>query len=674
MDTENESPGHSSPKTEGGAAHRIDSFLREERVFTPSEEFASRAHIRSFDEYELLRRYAAEDPEGFWTQEARRLEWAKPWTTFFEKESPFVRFFVGGKLNLSVNCLDRHLSARAEKPAIVWIGEPDGERRVLTYRELHAEVCQAANALESLGIGEGDRVAIYMPMIPELAISLLACARIGATHSVIFGGFSAEAIRDRVRDAGARLIITADGGWRRGKHIHLKDQVDAALADGACPSVERVLVVRRTGQPTQTVDGRDVEWKDVVAPARAAHEARAVDSEHPLFILYTSGSTGKPKGVLHTTGGYAVFSQYTTRLVFDLRDEDIYWCTADIGWVTGHTYVVYGPLLNGATTVMYEGAPDAPERDRFWRIVAQEKVSIFYTAPTAIRAFMRWGDEHPAKHDLSSLRLLGTVGEPINPEAWMWYRRVIGGNRCPIVDTWWQTETGGIMIAPLPGATPTKPGSCTLPLPGIDAEVVDKNGNPVDANRGGYLVIRRPWPSITRTLFNDPERYVKSYFSEVRGPEGTPYYFAGDGARRDEDGYFWVMGRVDDVINVAGHRLGTMEVESALVGHPDVAEAAVVGRPDDLKGQAIVAFVTLRGGREPSEETRAALKDHVVKEIGAIARPDEIRFSEALPKTRSGKIMRRLLKEVAAGQKIQGDTTTLEDWTVLQRLSSTEEE
>jgi len=666
MDNESHQPG-------GGAAHRIDSFLREERKFTPPEEFAAHAHLRSFDEYELLRRYAAEDPEGFWSQEARRLEWAKPWKTFFEKESPFVRFFVGGKLNLSVNCLDRHLSQRSEKPAIVWIGEPEGERRVMTYRELHGEVCRAANALETLGIQPGDRVAIYMPMIPELAIALLACARIGATHSVIFGGFSAEAIRDRVRDAGAKLVITADGGWRRGKHVHLKDHVDEALADGACPTVEKVLVVRRTGQLTETVAGRDVEWTDAVGAERAAHEARAVDSEHPLFILYTSGSTGKPKGVLHTTAGYSVHAQYTTRLVFDLRENDVYWCTADVGWVTGHSYVVYGPLLNGATTVMYEGAPDAPERDRFWRIIAQEKVSIFYTAPTAIRAFMRWGEELPARHDLSSLRLLGTVGEPINPEAWMWYRRVIGGDRCPVVDTWWQTETGGIMISPLPGATPTKPGSCTLPLPGIDAEVVDKHGHPVAANQGGYLVIRRPWPAITRTLFNDPERYVKSYFSEVRGPEGTPYYFAGDGARRDDDGYFWVMGRVDDVINVAGHRLGTMEVESALVGHPDVAEAAVVGRPDDLKGQAIVAFVTLRGGRTPSEEARAALKEHVVKEIGPIARPDEIRFTEALPKTRSGKIMRRLLKEVAAGQQVRGDTTTLEDWTVLQRLSTDEE-
>jgi acetyl-CoA synthetase len=647
------------------ANDRIESHLDERRIFPPPPGLAARAHVKSIAEYEALRRHAEEDPEAFWSEQARALDWIAPWKQVLVEKPPFVEWFVGGKLNLSLNCLDRQLAQRGDKRALVWEGEP-GDARTLTYRELHAEVCRAANALASLGVTVGDRVAIYLPMIPELMISVLACARLGATHSVIFGGFSAEAIRDRVRDAGAKLIITADGGWRRGKVVALKANVDAALQQNL-PSVEKVLVVTRTRSEVQMVPGRDLAWEPLLSSQPATHAAAAVDAEHPLFILYTSGTTGKPKGVVHSTGGYGVVAAYTTRLVFDLHEEDVYWCTADVGWVTGHSYVVYGPLMNGATTVMYEGAPDFPDRDRFWATIARHKVSIFYTAPTAIRAFMRWGDELPARHDLSSLRLLGTVGEPINPEAWMWYRKHIGGERCPIVDTWWQTETGGIMISPLPGATPTKPGSCTRPLPGIAADVVDKQGRACAANEGGYLVVRRPWPSMLRTVWGDPERYVKNYFSEI-SVDGRALYFAGDGARRDEDGYFWVMGRIDDVLNVAGHRLGTMEIESALVGHPDVAEAAVVGRPDELKGQAVVAFVTLRGGRKATVET---LKEHVVREIGALARPEEIRFTDALPKTRSGKIMRRLLKEIAAGGQVRGDTTTLEDLNVLARLSAT---
>jgi acetyl-CoA synthetase len=653
-------------------ANDIESLLTESRVFAPSPEFAGTAHIKSLADYEALYQRAAADPEGFWAEEARRLDWLQPFAQVLdESKAPFVRWFVDGKLNLSANCLDRQLATRGDKRALVWIGEP-GDTRTLTYRELSAEVGRTANALASLGIVAGDRVAIYLPMIPELAIALLACARLGATHSVIFGGFSDTAIRDRVNDAGCKLIITADGGWRRGKVVPLKATVDVALNNG-CPSVEKVLVVKRTGDAVTMQPGRDVAWETLVPQQSPSCAPVALDSEHPLFILYTSGTTGKPKGVVHSTGGYAVQAQYTTRLVFDLRDDDVYWCTADVGWVTGHSYVVYGPLMNGATTVMYEGAPDFPDKARFWDIIEKNKITILYTAPTAIRAFMRWGDEYPAKHDLSSLRLLGTVGEPINPEAWMWYRRVIGGDRCPIVDTWWQTETGAIMISPLPGATPTKPGSCTRPLPGVAADVVNKQGESVAPNAGGYLVIRRPWPSMLRTVWGDPDRYVKTYFSEIFA-DGKPLYFAGDGARRDGDGYFWVMGRIDDVLNVAGHRLGTMEIESALVGHGDVAEAAVVGRPDELKGQAVVAFVTLKSGRTPSPEVKDALRAHVVKEIGALARPEEIRFTEALPKTRSGKIMRRLLKEIAAGGQIKGDVTTLEDLAVLNRLSASDED
>jgi acetyl-CoA synthetase len=647
--------------------HRIESHLHEERVFPPPSEFVARARVDAA-EYERLAEWARQDPDAFWTEVARGVDWMQPFERVLDESGwPFCKWFVGGRLNLSANCLDRHLPTRGDRPAIVWEGEP-GDRRTLSYRQLHEEVCRLANALVALGVGAGDRVAIYMPMVPELAMALLACARVGATHSVIFGGFSAEAIRDRVRDAGAKLIITADGGWRRGKEVPLKANVDAALGHG-CPTVEKVLVLRRTGSAVPLVPGRDVAWEELVPSQPTAHAPAALDAEHPLFILYTSGTTGKPKGVVHTTGGYSVWAAYTARMVFDLRDDDIYWCTADVGWVTGHSYIVYGPLANGATVVMYEGAPDFPDKDRFWAIVARYRVTILYTAPTAIRAFMRWGEEHPARHDLSSLRLLGTVGEPINPEAWMWYRRVIGGDRCPIVDTWWQTETGGILISPLPGATPTKPGSCTRPLPGIEADVVSKKGESVGANVGGFLVLRRPWPSMLRTVWGDPDRYVKNYFSEIVVGDRA-LYFAGDGARRDADGYFWVMGRVDDVLNVAGHRLGTMEIESALVSHPDVAEAAVVGRPDELKGQAVVAFVTLKSGRLPSGAAKEALAAHVVREIGALARPEEVRFTDALPKTRSGKIMRRLLKEIASGGQVRGDVTTLEDMNVLNRLAA----
>jgi acetyl-CoA synthetase len=648
---------------------RLDALLTEKRRFPVPADFAARAHSDA-STAAAMRAEAERDYLGFWRKQAEAISWSKPPAQILDdSQFPFVTWFADGRLNLTVSCLDRHLVERGDKPAIVWLGEP-GERRVLSYRQLHAEVEKTAGALRGMGIATGDRVAIYMPLVPELAIALLACARIGATHSVIFGGFAAEAIRDRVRDAGCKAILTADGGYRRGKIIALKDIVDRALEGGACPTVDKVLVLRRAGNPIAMTDGRDLDWATTVAAA-SPQAAIDVDAEHPLFILYTSGTTGKPKGVVHSTGGYGVQVAFTTQHVFDLRDDDVYWCTADIGWVTGHSYVVYGPLMNGATAVIYEGAPDFPDKSRFWKICEDEKVTIFYTAPTAIRAFMRWGDEFPKHHDLSRLRLLGSVGEPINPEAWMWYHRTIGGERCPIVDTWWQTETGAMMISPLPGATETKPGSCTQPLPGIFADVVDRSGKSVGPGAGGFLVIRRPWPSMLRTIWGDRDRYVKSYFSDINDLEtGRPLYFAGDGARRDEDGYFWVMGRVDDVLNVSGHRLGTMEIESALVGHPDVAEAAVVGRPDDLKGQAVVAFVTLKAGRPTGDPVAAALRDHVSKEIGALARPDEIRFTEALPKTRSGKIMRRLLKELAGSGKISGDTTTLEDMNVVNALAA----
>ena len=645
----------------------IDSLLQEHRLFPPDPAFVEKARLKSMAEYDALARRAADDPEGFWAEQARELAWFEPWQKVCEWTPPAVsdsRWFTGGKLNVAYNCLDRHLDGpRRNKAAILFEGEP-GDTRVLTYQQLHREVCRFANALETLGIKAGDFVAIYLPMIPEAAIAMLACARIGAPHTVVFGGFSAEALADRIRDSKARAVITADGGWRRGQVVPLKASVDKALAQDGVDSVEHVVVVRRTSTDVSMRLGRDHWWNELVERASAKHEAARLDSEHPLFSLYTSGTTGKPKGILHTTGGYLTGAHYTTRMVFDLREEDTFWCTADVGWVTGHTYAVYGPLSNGATVLMYEGAPNQPGQDRFWEMIARWQVTIFYTAPTAIRAFMRWGDAWPAKHDLSSLRLLGSVGEPINPEAWMWYRKTIGGDRCPIVDTWWQTETGAILISPLPGATPTKPGSATRPLPGIAADVAHKDGTACKPNEGGFLVIRKPWPSMLRTIYGDHDRYLQTYFADVPG-----CYFAGDGARRDEDGYFWIMGRVDDVLNVSGHRLSTMEVESALVSHPKVAEAAVVGRPDDLKGQAIVAFVTPRQGTVAGDELAAELRKHVVEQIGALARPEEIRFADALPKTRSGKIMRRLLREVASGAQTRGDTTTLEDQAVLEKLA-----
>ena len=644
----------------------IDSTLRENRVFPPPPEFAAKAHFKSLAEYETLYKQSIEDPEKFWATAASDLHWFKPWDKVLEWNLPNAKWFVGGKLNLSYNCVDRHaLGARASKTALIWEGEP-GEVRRLTYAELHVEVQKFANALLSLGIQKGDRVAVYMGMCPELAIALLACARIGAIHSVIFGGFAATAIADRVNDSACVAILTQDTSYRRGNEIQLKRTVDEAMA--ACHTVKHVVVYQRTGSPVTMVPGRDHWWHDLMAAASPTCPAEPLDSEDPLYILYTSGTTGKPKGLVHTTGGYAVQTYLTSKYVFDLRDEDIYWCTADIGWVTGHSYVVYGPLQNGATVLMYEGAPNFPDFSRFWKIVDDHKVTIFYTAPTAIRAFIKWGDQFVEKFKLDSLRLLGTVGEPINPEAWMWYREKIGHNRCPIVDTWWQTETGAILIAPIPGAVPTKPGSATRPFFGIEPEVVTKEGEPVPAGSGGLLVVRRPWPSMARTVYGDPERYQKTYWSDVPG-----CYFTGDGARKDADGYYWLMGRVDDVINVSGHRLGTMEVESALVAHPKVAEAAVVGRPDELKGQAIAAFVTLESGNDPTDALKDELRKWVSKEIGSLARPDDIRFTEALPKTRSGKIMRRLLRELATHGEIKGDTTTLEDFTVIAKLREAEE-
>ena len=642
----------------------IESLLQETRVFEPSNVFAKQAHIASREQYDQLRARAEADPESFWSEIASELHWFEKWDRVLNWENPpFAKWFEGATTNISYNCLDRHLEGpRANKVALAWEGEP-GDRRDLTYADLHAQVCRFAGALARLGVEAGDRVAIYMPMVPELPIAMLACARIGATHSVIFGGFSAEALRDRINDAEAKLLVTADGGWRRGEPFGLKSIADEALAE--CPSIQHSVVVQRLGDAlsVEWTEGRDVWWHDAVDGIDPIGQAAPLDAEHPLFILYTSGTTGKPKGVVHTTGGYMTHTYITAKWVFDLKDDDIYWCTADAGWVTGHSYMVYGPLMNGATVVMYEGTPNTPGLDRFWKIVEDHRVSILYTAPTAIRTFMKWGEEHPAKHDLRSLRLLGTVGEPINPEAWMWYRRVIGGDRCPIVDTWWQTETGGIMLTPLPGAIPTKPGSATLPFPGMDIEVVDPEGKPVGANEGGLLVIRRPWPGMLRTIYGDPERFKEQYWSKLPG-----FYFAGDGARRDEDGYFWVMGRIDDVMNVSGHRIGTMEVESALVSHDAVTEAAVVGRPDDIKGEAIAAFVTVGPGFTASDELKEALRKHVAKEIGAFAKPDDLRFTDALPKTRSGKIMRRLLRDIASGREGVGDTTTLEDYSVLAKL------
>jgi acetyl-CoA synthetase len=648
------------------SASHITSVLKESRTFAPPSEFAAAAHVKSMAEYERLWQRAKDDPEGFWGEQAQSLHWHKRWDRVLVWNEPHVQWFAGGQLNVSANCIDRHLAGpRRNKAAIVWEGEP-GDSRVLTYQMLHREVCKFATVLKGQGIRKGDRVTLYLPMVPELAIAMLACARIGAPHSIVFGGFSADAVADRNNDAGAKLLVTADGGWRRGKVVPLKQNVDAALAKS--PTVQKCIVLNRCNQTVEMKPGRDLWWHDLMASASADCPPEPLDSEHPLFILYTSGSTGKPKGVLHTTAGYLLGVALTHKWVFDLKEEDVYWCTADIGWVTGHSYIVYGPLCNGATTVMYEGAPNHPREDRFWEIVEKYRVNTFYTAPTAIRAFVKWGDQWPAKHDLSSLRLLGTVGEPINPEAWIWYHEHIGRKRCPIVDTWWQTETGMILITPLPGAIPTKPGSATRPFPGIVAEVVDRQGRTLPANQGGFLVIRKPWPAMLRTIYGDDERYRTQYWSQV------PHcYFTADGARCDEDGYFWIMGRVDDVLNVAGHRLSTMEIESALVHHDKVAEAAVVGKPDELKGEGIACFVTLVGGAQPTEELKKELREHVAKEIGALARPDEIRFTESLPKTRSGKIMRRLLRDIAGGRQTTGDTTTLEDYSVLAKLREEEE-
>ncbi|MGE0041691.1 MAG: acetate--CoA ligase [Vicinamibacterales bacterium] len=639
-------------------APEIDALLREDRAFPPAEAFTRQANIADPGIYEK----AAADPEAFWEGFARELDWITPWSTVLEWNPPDAKWFVGGTLNASANCLDRHLAtARRNKAAIVWEGEP-GDRRTLTYFDLHRETCQFANVLRGLGVAKGDRVALYMPLVPELAIAMLACARIGAVHSVVFGGFSAESLRDRINDSACKVLVTADGGFRRGNVVPLKQVADEALAD--TPSIQHVVVVRRgvADVPVEWKDGRDHWYHDLMAHASAKSDPEPMDAEDMLYILYTSGTTGKPKGIVHTTGGYMVGTYATTKWVFDLKEDDVYWCTADIGWVTGHSYVVYGPLANGATVVMYEGAPDWPQKDRFWEIVERHGVTIFYTAPTAIRAFMRWGTDWPKKHDLSSLRLLGSVGEPINPEAWIWYHLHIGRERCPIVDTWWQTETGGIMITPLPGITSTRPGSATHPFPGISAEILNDKGEPVPVG-GGLLAVTRPWPSMLRGIYGDPERFARQYWS--RWPGGI--YFTGDGAKRDDDGFFWLLGRVDDVINVAGHRIGTMEVESALVDHPKVAEAAVVGRSHEIKGQAISAFVTVKEGVTHSEALAAELKQHVVHKIGAIARPDDIIFSADLPKTRSGKIMRRLLRDIAEGKTL-GDTTTLADPTVVARL------
>jgi len=637
----------------------IEALLQEQRVFPPSEAFVRQANINDPSIYEE----AARDYEAFWAKWAGELiDWYEKWHTVLEWNPPYAKWFVGGKLNACYNCVDRHVKTwRRNKAAIIWEGEP-GEQRVLTYGDLHREVQKFANVLKSLGVRKGDRVCIYMPMVPEALIAMLACARIGAPHSVVFGGFSAESLADRINDAQAKVLVTADGGWRRGAIVPLKRNADEALRN--CPTIQKVVVFQRIGGdytvPMQAE--RDLWWHELMANAPLTCEPEPMDSEDLLYLLYTSGSTGKPKGIMHTTGGYMTGVALTTKWVFDLKDEDVYWCTADVGWVTGHSYIVYGPLANGATCVIYEGAPDYPDRDRFWAIVEKYRVTILYTAPTAIRAFMKWGESYPQRHDLSSLRLLGTVGEPINPEAWMWYHEHIGGGRCPIVDTWWQTETGMIMITPLPGIITTKPGSATRPFPGVFADILDEQGNPVPLGRGGYLVITRPWPAMTRGLYGDPERFVQIYWSKYPG-----IYFTGDGAKRDEDGYFWLLGRVDDVINVAGHRLSTMEIESALVDHPAVAEAAVIGKHHEIKGQAVAAFVIIKEGYQADERLREELKQHVATKIGAIARPDDIIFTADLPKTRSGKIMRRLLRDVAEGRAL-GDTTTLADPAVVQAL------
>lgn len=648
-------------------SHSIKSVLKETRLYTPDQDFKKKALINSLEDYQREWDAAKSDPEAYWAKQAETLlHWFKPWQKTLDWQAPFAKWFVGGKLNASFNCLDRHLTSwRRNKAAIIWEGEP-GDRRVLTYHELHREVSRFANGLKAQGIKAGDRVTIYMPLVPELTIAVLACARIGAPHSVVFGGFSSHALADRNNDAEAKLIITADGGWRKGEIVPLKANVDAALKDSS--TVKSVIVLKRTAQSIPMEAKRDIWWHELIESQSADCPAEELDSEHPLFLLYTSGSTGKPKGILHSTAGYLLGATLSTKYVFDLKDEDVYWCTADVGWITGHSYVVYGPLSNGATVFMYEGAPVFPDAGRFWRMIQDNRINIFYTAPTAIRAFVKAGNQWPEKYDLKSLRLLGTVGEPINPEAWTWYRDVIGGGKCPIVDTWWQTETGSIMITPLPGVTPTTPGSATLPFFGVVPEVVDSHGKPVGVNVGGYLVLNQPWPSMLRTIHGDDNRFVEQYWTKFPGK-----YFTGDGARRDENGYFWIMGRIDDVLNVSGHRLSTMEIESALVSHHKVAEAAVVGVPHDLKGEGIVCFVTLKGGASAGDDLKKLLQDHVVQQIGALARPDQIRFAESLPKTRSGKIMRRLLRDVAAGRESAGDTSTLEDLGVLAKLRDDEE-
>jgi acetyl-CoA synthetase len=637
-------------------------------MFNPSEEFVRRAQVRGMEEYRALYRRAQAQPEEFWGELAEKeLAWFEKWPHVFEWDPPFAKWFAGGKINASYNCIDRHLDGpRRNKVAILWEGEP-GDQRMISYRELHRLVCRFANVLKQRGWKAGDRAVIYMPMVPELPVAMLACARLGITHSVVFGGFSSEALKARIQDLEATVVITADGGWRRGREVRLKATVDEALHD--CPTVRDVIVHRRTGSDISMQEGRDHWWHSLEEGVSEICPAEPLDAEHPLYVLYTSGTTGKPKGILHTTGGYLLQTVMTMKWVFDLREEDIYWCTADIGWVTGHSYIVYGPLAAGATTVMYEGAPDYPAFDRWWRIVEKYGVNIFYTSPTAIRSLIRQGEKWPGAHDLSSLRLLGSVGEPINPAAWEWYHRVIGKGRCPIVDTWWQTETGAIMISPMPGATPLKPGSASFPLPGIHAEIVDLDGQTVPPDAEGFLIVKRPWPSMLRTIWGDPQRYAAQYWGRMPG-----VYFTGDAARRDADGYITVLGRVDDVMNVSGHRLSTMEIESALVRHDAVAEAAVVGRPDDITGQAVCAFVTLKQGRYDHKQLAEELRKWVGHEIGGFARPAEVRFAEALPKTRSGKIMRRLLREIVTTQSVTGDVTTLEDMSVINRLATQHDE
>ena len=651
----------------------IESAMKVTRVFPPVPAFAAKAWIKSGEQYDQMYRESLDHPDQFWSKIAEELSWFKKWDTVLEWKLPNAKWFLGGKTNISHNCLDYQIARGCgRKTAILWEAEPEiatgqgGRIRAISFEELRSDVCKFANVLKSLGVHKGTRVTIYMPMIPEAAVAMLACARLGAPHSVIFGGFSSQAIADRVDDAKSEIVITADAGRRRGQVVPLKRNVDEAAKKTSL--IRKVIVFKHTGEKIDWVEGRDIWWNDAVASQSDQCDPEPMDSEDPLFVLYTSGSTGKPKGIIHTTAGYMIGAYITTKYVFDLHDDDIYWCTADVGWITGHSYVIYGPLANGGTTLMYEGAPNFPDFSRFWAIIARHKVSIFYTAPTAIRAFMRAGRQFVDAHDLSSLRVLGTVGEPINPEAWMWYHEVIGHKKCPIVDTWWQTETGAIMITPLPGVTPTKPGTATLPFFGVDAAVVDRDGREMPANQGGLLAIRRPWPSMLRGIFNDPDRYVRQYWSDVKN-----CYFTGDGARRDSDGYFWIMGRVDDVINVSGHRLGTAEIESALVSHPAVAEAAVVGMPHEMKGQGIAAFVTLRSGFKPGDDLKKQLAAVVTEQIGSLARPDQIRFTDALPKTRSGKIMRRLLKEIAAGGEVKGDITTLEDFSVVAKLKGQEE-